>query len=188
MERRVLLAIFLSFLVLYMYQSFVVPKPTGGGATTPAGSAKTAPAAATAPAAQEAASLVPRSSVKPAPNVELGGEQTERDVRVETGDVIAVFTNRGARLKSWRLKHYLNRNRQPVELVAADLADTQPLPFSLRVPDEKVTAILNSALYAVKDAPANDATGTLQIPSAASPPMTIMSAAPSPPPAEMPST
>ncbi len=37
----------------------------------------------------------------------LVGDTAEHDIRVETNDLIAVFTNRGARLKSWRLKHYL---------------------------------------------------------------------------------
>jgi hypothetical protein len=31
--------------------------------------------------------------------------------------------------------------------VATELAATQPLPFSLRVPDEATTGILNGALY-----------------------------------------
>ena len=37
-------------------------------------------------------------------------------------DVIAVFTNRGARLKSWRLKHYHDQQGEPLELVAHDVA------------------------------------------------------------------
>ena len=106
MERRVLVAIFLSFVVLYLYQALVVkpvPKPPAGQqATTTAparpgeaplaaagkagGPAATAPAPAAAP---EAAMLV--------------GDTAEHDVTIETDDVIAVFTNRGARLKSWRL-------------------------------------------------------------------------------------
>src|SRR5437868_6275058 len=111
MERRVLIAIFLSFIVLYAYQAFVVkpvPKPQPSAAqssqaakpglaattTTPAPIAAVAPAAAPVSAA---AALV--------------GDSTERDIRIETRDVIAVVTNRGARLKSWRLKKYLDQER-----------------------------------------------------------------------------
>ena len=61
--------------------------------------------------------------------------------------MIAVFTNRGARLKSWRLKHYRDQKGEPLELVAGELGSAQPLPFSLRVPDEAATRTLNSALY-----------------------------------------
>src|SRR5689334_6511690 len=101
MERRVLVAIFLSFIVLYAYQAFVVkpaPKPAPGSATTAAKG--TQPAAAGPSATKTAAAPVAAAPAAAA----LVGDSAERDVRVETRDVIAVFTNRGARLKSWRLK------------------------------------------------------------------------------------
>ncbi len=62
---------------------------------------------------------------------------------METDDVIAVFTNRGARLKSWRLKHHLDGQKQPQELVESEAAG-HPLPFTLKTPDEQVNATLNS--------------------------------------------
>ena len=168
MERRFLYAIFLSFLVLYVYQALVVkpaPKPTGatttesagsslsvGSATPRAGSSLQGSAAGASPPA--ATALVPDHA---APNLPaaapITGATNEREVRVETRDVIAVFTNRGARLKSWRLKHYLDERKEPLELVAGELAGTQPLPFSLRVADERSTATLNAALYAVTGEP-----------------------------------
>src|SRR5439155_24149221 len=83
------------------------------------------------------------------------GDAREHDVRVETRDVIAVFTNRGARLKSWRLKHFLDQKSEPLELVTTELAGTQPLPFSLTVNDAAVTTTLNSALYTVSGEPAS---------------------------------
>ena len=58
--------------------------------------------------------------------------------------MIAEFTNRGGRLKSWKLKHYLDKEKQPQELVDNQV---QPLPFSLRTSDESVNATLNSAFY-----------------------------------------
>src|SRR5439155_16087123 len=78
------------------------------------------------------------------------GSGEERDVRVENARVIAVFTNRGARLKSWRLKAYKDNHNEPLELVATELAATQPLPFSLRVPDDATTGTLNGAFYRVQ--------------------------------------
>src|SRR6266850_2178385 len=157
MERRVLLAIFLAFLVLYAWQAlFVKPvaKPAStsnatapaAGPSTPRGDAQLnaeapppAPAPAKAPDARAAAPLV--------------SDTAERDVRVETRDVIAVFTNRGARLKSWRLKHYLDQQQQPQELIEHDIA-TQPLPFTLRTANDAETSTLNGALYSVGGAPA----------------------------------
>src|SRR4051812_16808015 len=159
MERRVLLAIFLSFLVLYVYQAVVVkpvPKPVGlpAGKTattvpsTPGPEASTAlaPAAPSAGPPAEAA-LPPKPVAKP-----LVADKDEHDIRIETQHVIAVFTNRGGRLKSWRLKHYLDLERQPQELIETRLA-SQPLPFTLRTTDESTTALLNGALYTASGEP-----------------------------------
>jgi len=153
MERRVLLAIFLSFLVLYTYQSLFVPASTPAPSAVPSPNATDASAAAhkPAPAAAESAAAQPATPTAPP----LVGDTAERDVRVETDEVIAVFTNRGARLKSWRLKHYRDEKGEPLELVAGELGSAQPLPFSLRVPDDAATKTLNSALYEVKSAPAD---------------------------------
>src|SRR4051794_4607006 len=132
MERRVLIAIFLSFIVLYLYQAMVVkpvPKPVEGSLPT-----SSAPAVAGATgAASGVATSPPGTATPPAPQAPsaapLTGDAAEHDVRIETRDVVAVFTNRGARLKSWRLKHFFNAERQPLELVATSLASTHPLPF-----------------------------------------------------------
>src|SRR5262245_48504261 len=133
MERRVLLAIFLSFLVLYAYQALVVkpvPKPANGTATSeslPAESEK--PSASPSPATSSGSADRATSPALP-PARPLVADAAERDVRVETRDVIAVFTNRGARLKSWRLKHYFDQQRQPQEIIETTVP-SQPLPFTL---------------------------------------------------------
>jgi YidC/Oxa1 family membrane protein insertase len=126
------------------------PLIAGRGAQTPAQPAQPGqPAQATADAA--AAQPKPAAPTGPAATP-LVAEPSERDVRVETRDVIAVFTNRGARLKSWRLKHYFNQQREPQELVEHELS-SQPLPFTLRTANDTVTATLNDALYFVSGAP-----------------------------------
>jgi len=91
-------------------------------------------------------------AVPPSTATAVVSEPAERDVLVETRDVIAVFTNRGARLKSWRLKRFLDSKKQPQELVEHDLP-TEPLPFALRTTNETLTATLNGALYTVSGAP-----------------------------------
>lgn len=149
MERRVLLAIFLCFLTLYLWQAVMVkPVPKPVTSSSPA----SAPVAARpTPLAEASSPGVEAPPVAPPPAATLIGDTIERDVRVETADVIAVFTNRGARLKSWRLKHYLNQEKQPQELIVSLVS--QPLPFALRVADEGTSAVLNSALYTVSGAP-----------------------------------
>jgi len=156
MERRVLLAIFLAFLVLYAWQAvFVkpVPKPVPGPATTSATTATT-PANAVADNNSSPQSAAPIVSAKPAAPLAapLVADTAERDVRVETRDVIAVFTNKGARLKSWRLKHYLDQQKQPQELIDHNLP-AQPLPFTLRAGSDATTATVNEGLYTFSGAP-----------------------------------
>jgi YidC/Oxa1 family membrane protein insertase len=149
MERRVLLAIFLAFLTLYVWQALFVPRPEQGVPPP----ANTAPSSSPAPTPQPPAAHPSMPAAGPNAAASVLGDSSERELRIETRDVIAVFTNRGARLKSWRLKGYQDPNRQPLELVVSELANTQPLPFSLRVADDAVTNTLNSALYSVKGVP-----------------------------------
>jgi len=170
MERRVLLAIFLSFVVLYAYQALFVRTPakppatstTSSGATpattaAPGGSAAATNASPAPPpvsgATTGATGVGTSLAVAPAPGTAVIGDTEERDVRVETPHVIAVFTNRGGRLKSWRLKNYKDNHGEPLELVLTELAATEPLPFSLQVVDASTTGTLNGALYKVQSSP-----------------------------------
>ena len=156
MERRVLLAVFLAFLVLYLWQAVIMPPPADPTAV-PSAPAPSAAAVGAEPAPSSSSTRAPDTSAAapdPAPSATtLVGETAEREIRVETQDVSAVFTNRGARLKSWRLKHYMDDRGEPLELVATELAGSQPLPFSLRADNEAVTATLNDALYALESPP-----------------------------------
>jgi YidC/Oxa1 family membrane protein insertase len=164
MERRVLFAIFLCFLVLYLWQTLVVkpvPQPEATVPPATAGDAQVAGAAAAptppaSPGGQPAAEASPTEPVASAAAAVVG-DTAERDIRVETKDVVAVFTNRGARLKSWKLKRYLDKQKQPQELIESEL---QPLPFTLRTPDGQANATVSSALYTVNEAPPDGTSST----------------------------
>jgi YidC/Oxa1 family membrane protein insertase len=154
MEKRVLLAVLLSFLVLYGYQAVFPPaKPRTPHArsTQPASPRQSAPTSAAAAAAADASPASPDAvpSERPAPpgGVPVVGEPAVRTVTVDTSTVTAVFSNRGARILSWRLKHYIDEHGKPVDLVPAGLGDRVPRPFTLRAEDPSVTARLNDALY-----------------------------------------
>jgi YidC/Oxa1 family membrane protein insertase len=163
MERRVLLFIFLSLVILYGFQALFVPTPPPAEVTAPAAPATPPPGAApSAPAALPQPAPVETPATQ---TTAITGDTEEREIRVETDEVVAIFTNRGARLKSWRLKAYFE-HQEPLELVAQNLGDAHPLPFSLAVPDEATTRVLNSALYATIDRPPPGA-------SAASAPLTF---------------
>ena len=143
MERRVLIALFLSFLVLYGYQQLYPSKPPAKPETV------ATQAVATGQGAKANADAKPAQVPETASAAALVGDTSVKDIRIETPHVTAVFTNRGARLKSWALKDYRDHNGDPLELVDASFGDAQPLPFSLSVPDAALTSTLNTALFAV---------------------------------------
>src|SRR5262245_58740282 len=103
MEKRVLIAVLLSFLVLYAYQAMFPPPKDE--TTKPVQASKTA----TVPNASAPAASNPTPSPEPA--------GPEREIVVENADVRSVFSTRGGVLKSWQLKKYRDDHGQPYELV-----------------------------------------------------------------------
>src|SRR4051794_38712783 len=161
MERRVLFAIVLSFLVLYAYNTFLAPPPPkpAASAAAPKSPGGTAPPPAAAAKPSAAAPSVPSA---PAPQA-LTSEAGERQIVVDTATIEAVLTNRGARVLHWRLKDYRDDAGKPVDLVPSAVPADQPTPFSLRVDDSQVTDRINSAVYRVT----GDAGGRVDATSAA---------------------
>jgi len=111
MDKRTLLAVVLSIIVLLVYQNFFA-KPPVKTATAPTGqeaavapkTATPAPAATAAAPAPAAATIQTTTTGRVAAAPAVTG--TERDVVVETPLYRAVFTTRGAALKSFQLKQY----------------------------------------------------------------------------------
>jgi YidC/Oxa1 family membrane protein insertase len=144
MERRIFLAVFLSFVVVYAFQALFLPKepskPTSLQTERPA-----ARPSESVPRQPQAA--LPNQATAPQPVV---SESAERDVVMDTDTLRAVFTNRGGRIKQWLLKQYAqDASGHPVDLVPSRLPPDQPLPFSLRIDEGGLTQVLNSAIYRV---------------------------------------
>ena len=120
MEKRVLLAVFLSFLVLFVYQSLVVGPPPAPeerfAETPPAQPLPQSTRETVAPPAAVSGSEVSPAPIEAAPEP-IVSDETPREIVVESEWIRAKFTNRGAVLVSWRLKDYLDEDGQPVELV-----------------------------------------------------------------------
>jgi YidC/Oxa1 family membrane protein insertase len=149
MERRILIAVFLSFLVLYAYQALFVPPPQPPRSTPPAAG----PAAPQQPTPATPTTPAPASEppvVAAAPSVV--GETADREITIDTPTVNAILSNRGGRILHWRLKEYRDDQGDPVDLVPSAIPSDQPTPFSLRVEDEATTRTLNTALYRVSGA------------------------------------
>jgi YidC/Oxa1 family membrane protein insertase len=170
MEKRVFLAIFLSFLVLAVYQAYFAPHPPPGppakavpsASSTGRAAASSSPAASsttTTPAAPASASTSSAPVAREAAATTVA-DSAARDIVVDTNDVHAVFSTRGATLTSWKLKHYLDAAGQPLELVPSDLPATADVtlnnlqktiglvpPFTLGTDDASLSATLAAALY-----------------------------------------
>ena len=148
MERRFFFAILLSFVVLYGYQAFFVPPPakspqTAANSPAPATASKQA-AAQASPTSKNADT--PQSVVESAP---VEGEESEREIVVDTTTVQVVLSNRGGRVLHWRLKGYQDQSGSMVDLVPTEVPADQALPFSLIVEDPGMSQRLNGALYRV---------------------------------------
>ena len=175
MEKRVLMAVVLSFLVLYGYQAMFVPKQvpkpkaaqseqaSGSAASAPGQSATPGTGPATGPGSAQPAQSGPVGAPGSAPSAQAAAfpayqgaapvvsDTDEREIVIETDALRGVFTNRGAALKSWRLKRYKDKAGRPVDLVPQTLAGA-PKPFFLALGNDAVDARANSALFRVDGA------------------------------------
>ncbi len=152
MNRDFFLAIALSFLVLlasrYLLEPYFQPEPSaptadidrpGPEVDRPDPESPPAPAAAVPP--------IPRDRPEPV----LAGTRKalrEQAYTVETDLYKLSFSNRGAVVKEWVLKRYLDANGEPLNLIDADSSPQAVFPMALIVdsaPD--VSALLRSVLF-----------------------------------------
>jgi YidC/Oxa1 family membrane protein insertase len=157
MERRVLIAVLLSFLVLYGYQAMFPPPPEPKPGQT------TTSKAATAPKASGPTQANPTASVQGVPAAATAEAVTPsapaREIEIDNADVHAVFTTRGAVLKSWKLKKYRDDLQQPLEMIAGHAPADSPLPFTLAVDDPALSAKLAAAPFTLAPAAPSENAG-----------------------------
>ena len=147
MEKRFILAIVLSVVVLLLWQSFLVKKPTPQ---------ETASQKITQqqihPAVQQKARVnEPPSHDEPTQQAEeaiqpLVGEM-EENIIVETSLYRAVWSNKGAVLKSWRLKQHLDNDKEAIELVCRQAGEMNVYPFFLSTDNSEFDRTVNNSLY-----------------------------------------
>ncbi|MFQ5850040.1 MAG: membrane protein insertase YidC [Candidatus Binatia bacterium] len=157
MEKRALIAVVLSLLILILYQAWV--SRFYGPPPAPEQEEKTLKEVIPSPPRPL------RKLYKPKAKPVLAGAQgAVKDLRVETDRYIALFTNRGARLKSLLLKHYrvsAEEQSAPFEMVPS----TPGVPFPLGIQLHDPTPFNDEGLvYNIKDNSlriTGDAKGTL---------------------------
>jgi YidC/Oxa1 family membrane protein insertase len=142
MERRVFVAILLSFAVLYGYQALFVPpqRPAVDVVEPKQRSEQPLPPPPSTP--------TPEKPNEPEPAAQIS-ETSEREILVDTATSQIVLSNRGGRVLHFRLKDYRDSAGDPVDLVPSGVPPDQPRPFTLVVDDPAVTNRLSGALYRV---------------------------------------
>ena len=150
MERRVFIAVILSFAVLYSYQALFVPSKPAPASSTAAPAPTSASTGGVTTPTQAAPEVAAQTEPAPEPGAEtVVGESAAREIVVDTRDARIVLTNRGASVVHWELKDYRNGQGAMVDLVPSGLPSDQPTPFTLRVDDERVSRKMQAAIYRV---------------------------------------
>ena len=143
MEKRLLIAIVLSFAVVFLYQLVFVKKvPYEQPLSPPAAEMEKAPD----PAPE---SRQPEEKPETAVDREFqsASADTEEEIVVDTPLYRAVWINRGAQLQSWKLKQYKNDNEENLELISDLSAETGQYPFFLLTDDADFDNAVNGSLF-----------------------------------------
>jgi YidC/Oxa1 family membrane protein insertase len=155
MEKRIFIAVVISIALLWTWAA-VAPKlfPDLVKKPAPQQTARTSPSAVTKAAATTSVNARGAIAAAPARAITMApvSANAEEQVRIETPDFTAVFSNRGAELVSFQLEHYsitgqTPKQKLPVELVKARDPRRSDFPFAIEAKDARVSEQLNTALY-----------------------------------------
>ncbi len=148
MEKRLLLAIVLSFLILFLYQAFFAPKkpPTPVPQNTPV---ETNQELKQVPAKTLSDRKVPEepAKAKQQEDFEPTIEQREAKVTIDTSKYYAVWSSKGAVLTSWRLREHKDQNGEDLEIVSSYSQKIGRYPFFLWTGDLEFDNTINNALF-----------------------------------------
>jgi YidC/Oxa1 family membrane protein insertase len=147
-SKRLILAIALTFVILAVWRVlFIKEVPPPPTAPTPASAPASSQANPAAPAAAAPAKPVPAFSTQP-----LQGSK-EEDIVAENDLYRITFSTRGALIKSWVLKKYVDEDDKPLDVVNQAACAQLGYPMALTLPDPALAGKLNGALYAAKASP-----------------------------------
>jgi YidC/Oxa1 family membrane protein insertase len=154
MEKRALIAILLSVLILVIYQwLFVKPQKapeqvTEEKAKVPIEKSEKQPEPIEKKQVQKKQEDAETSETVNEFIEDKIQDGQEKLISIETDLYSIKFTNKGARIRSWELKNYQDDEGRPLELVSRKMAWKGQLPLSIFVPNnEKVSNKINSALF-----------------------------------------
>ena len=150
MERRVLLAVALSLLILFGFRYYEESKLGGRVRTRPVAVVPPAKAPAVPPPAQEQPSAQVAKTVEASPAA--GDTQAGiQELVIDCGLYRAVLDNRGGVITSWQLKQYKSAKGELFEMVAdGHNPEARPYPGSLVLDDPGLMRMANADPYTVE--------------------------------------
>jgi YidC/Oxa1 family membrane protein insertase len=155
-ELRILAASLLSMGVILLWAKYFGPKPQvpSPQVNRPAQSAPAIPGPATAPAASTSQTPNKTAVVSPAPavNVSAKSDSQERTIVIENDLYRVEISNRGAVVKSWQLKKYMDDAKPQRVLDVVHPAASQQTggwPFAVVLDDEQLQTAANNGLYQI---------------------------------------
>ncbi len=161
MEKRILLAFALSFVVLFAFSRFSAPpQPLESPNNEVSGPPSEAPDVSRASdAASEATPVredrVPRAGAFEERNPSEPTSDSQREIEaqrseeltLETGVYYAVFSNEGGALRSLRLRDYEGAEGEPLELINQEVGASLGWPLSLATGDQATDEVIRNALF-----------------------------------------
>ncbi len=172
MEKRAIIAIALSVLVLFAFREIQDRRMAELAKSRPPASKTTAQTPQIPPPAPITAvptAAVPAAEASPSFQSTPGDTTaTARTVTIKGSLYSAVLDNRGALLTSWQLEQYKSTGGQPFEMIAATHdAETRPYPGSFIFDDPSTTKLANNEYYDVQISGDDDTADAL------TPPVTV---------------
>jgi YidC/Oxa1 family membrane protein insertase len=154
MEKRLLIAIVLSFLVLFAYQALFVnnePPPQSEPLVEPKAVLEPQPDQPSESKPEVQKSIPPQNiPEETAESFEPVSAGEEKTIVVDTNLYRAEWSNKGAVLKSWTLKQHKDEDGNPMELVTQTALDISYHPFSIMDSENGLEAPANQALFQTK--------------------------------------
>lgn len=153
-ELRILVASLLSMAVILLWAKYFGPKPpvTPPQENKPAQVSTATPGAAAPTTTPSPAAVPAKISAATTPAVSPTADSQERTIVVENALYRVEFSNRGAVVKSWQLKHYTDDSKpqKTLDLVHPQAAtETGGWPFALVFDDPQLGTLANSGLYKI---------------------------------------
>jgi YidC/Oxa1 family membrane protein insertase len=153
-ELRILAASLLSFGVIILWAKYFGPKPPvqPSQSNRPAVTAPATPGPATSSTASQTQSTAAPATMAPAAaaNITVKSDSQERTIVVENTLYRVEISNRGAVVKSWRLKNYKDdaKPQRVLDVVHPDASQqTGGWPFSVVLDDEQLQNAANGGLF-----------------------------------------